>query len=43
MYFVKQDPMHGELIRFVDGKLSKELMVLDFAHGNGTEIGVDKC
>jgi hypothetical protein len=32
-YFVKQDEAHQELIKFLDGKLDKGIMVFDFIDG----------
>jgi hypothetical protein len=32
-YFVKQDEAHQELIKFLDGKLKKGIMVFDFIDG----------
>jgi hypothetical protein len=29
-YFVKEDDAHQQLIKFLDGKLEKDIMVLDF-------------
>jgi hypothetical protein len=36
-YFVKQDKAHQELIRFLEGKLDKGIMVFDFIDGEGNE------
>jgi hypothetical protein len=40
-YFVKQDEAHQELIKFLDGKLDKGIMVFDFIDGQAGR-GVDE-
>lgn len=43
LYFVKQDVTHKELVAFVDGKLGKEILVLDFVDGKGESINAGSC
>ena len=43
VYFVKHDPAHRELVEFVTGKLSKDILVLDFIDGLGAMVGSDAC
>jgi hypothetical protein len=44
LYFVKEDPAHKELIAFINDKLGKEIMVLDFVDGVAdNSVRVDQC
>lgn len=44
LYYVKQDPVHQESIKFLDGKLGKGIAVLDFIDGVAdTAVGLDDC